>query len=113
MENKELLHISIGEKTPQNILNKIAGWIKNNREEYSIVILTNIEVNTPAKSKKIDEQNKIARIIQTVSSKTPLLTIFQKILTVQKKKPEIIAYVNPGDFGKPTSLTTRYICAVG
>ncbi len=113
MENKEFVHISIGEKTPQNILNRIAGWIKNNGEEYSIVLLTNIEVNTPAKSKRTDEQNKIAKIIQTVSPKTPLLTIFQKILTAQKKKPEIIAYVNPGDFGKPTSLTTRYICAVG
>jgi hypothetical protein len=75
--------------------------------------LTNIELDKPAISKKTDEQNKIAKTIQAVSQKTPLITVFQKTLSFHKKNPEIIAYVNPGDFGKPTSLTTRYVCAVG
>ncbi len=112
-EAKELWHISIGEKTPQSTLNKTYARIKKNIQEYNIVFLTNIELDKPATSKKIDEQNKIAKTIQAVSQKTPLITVFQKTLSFHKKKPEIIAYVNPSDFGKPTSLTTRYVCAVG
>lgn len=112
-ESKELLHMSIGDKIPQNKLNKPVNWIKKHIQDYNIVLLTNIELDKPALSPKTDEQNKLAKIIQTVSQKTPLLTIFQKILGSQKKTPEIIAYVNPADFGKPTTLTTRYICAVG
>ncbi|MEI6672636.1 MAG: hypothetical protein WCL02_04855 [bacterium] len=111
-ENKEVLHISIGAKITKTKLQKAYTWIKNHEEEYTIIFLTNIELTQPAKSAKTDEQNKIAKVIQTPSENTPLLNIFQKIVNFKKKKPEIIAYVNPGDFGKPTSLTIRYICAV-
>jgi len=111
--SKEILHISIGEKSSKTSLNKVLKWIKNHKKEYNIVFLTNIELIQAAKSKKNDEQEKIAKIIQTSSEKKPLLTLFQKTLDSQKKRPQIIAYVNPADFGKATSLTTRYICAVG
>jgi len=113
MENDELFHISIGKKISQTSLYKLTSWINNNIQDYNIVILTNIELSKTTKTKKSDEQNQIAKIIQTSSLSTPLLTVFQKILNLQKKKPEIVAYVNPGDFGKTPSLTTRYICAVG
>ncbi len=109
----ELLHISIGDKTSQIQIKKLSTWIKNNSQEYNIVFLANIELPKPAKSKKSDEQEQIIKILQTTSLSTPLFTIFQKMLSYKKKKPEIIAYVNPGDFGKTASLTTRYICAVG
>ena len=112
-DTEELLHISIGDKTPPNSLNKLLTWIKNHIQEYNIVILTNIELSTSTTSEKIDEQQQIARYIQTSFPDMPLLTVFQEILNIQKKKPEIVAYVNPGDFSKPSSLTTRYICAVG
>ena len=99
-ESNELFHVSIGEKSSKTAIDKLSIWIKNNIQEYNIVIITNIELKQPAKSKKADEQNKIAKIIQTESSKTPLLNLFQKILITQKKKSKIIAYVNPSDFGK-------------
>lgn len=113
INNSELLHISIGEKISQSAINKLSIWIQNNIQECNIVILTNIELDQATKSPKTDEQNKIMKIIQTTSIKTPLLTLFQKILIIQKKKSKIIAYVNPSDFGKNKWLTTRYICAVG
>jgi uncharacterized protein YabN with tetrapyrrole methylase and pyrophosphatase domain len=99
-ESNQLFHISIGEKVGQKALDKVAKRINTHMQEYNIVILSNIEVAKPAKSKKTDEQNKIAKIIQTYSAKTPLLTLFQKILSAQKKKSEMVAYVNPGDFSK-------------
>ena len=109
----DLIHISIGWNISQKSINTICVWIKKNIQDYNIVIVSNIEIDKPATSKKIDEQNKIAKIIQNTSQKTPLLTLFQKIITIQKGKSEIIAYVNPSDFAKTASLTTRYICAVG
>ncbi len=112
-ESNELLHISVWEKTSQTSLDKLLIWIKNNIQDYNIILLTNIELSSSTKSKKSDEQKQIAKIIQTTSLTMPLLTIFHKTLDSQKKKPEIVAYVNPGDFGKTASLTTRYICAVG
>ena len=98
-ESNEIIHISIGEKTQEAKLNKIVSRIDKSFQEANIVILTNIELSKPAKSKKADEQDQLAKIIQT-SSSAPLLTVFQKTLKLQKKKPEIVAYVNPGDFGK-------------
>ena len=112
-ESETLLHISIGEKAAKASLDKLISWIKRHIQEYNIVLLTNIELSASKKSRKDDEQKEIARIIQTSSSSASLLTIFQKILDIHKKKPEIVAYVNPGDFGKTSSLTTRYVCAVG
>jgi len=111
-ESDEIIHISIGDKITTTQTNKVIQRINKNFNECNIVILTNIELSKPAKSKKSDEQTQLAKIIQKASLSTPLLTIFQKILISQKKKPEIVAYVNPGDFGKTWSLTTRYICAV-
>ena len=99
-ETDEILHISIGNTISQTQIRKAISWINKNFKTHNIVILTNIELSKTTKTKKSDEQNQIAKIIQTVSLSTPLLTIFQKILTSQKKKPEIVAYVNPGDFGK-------------
>lgn len=112
-ETNKIIHISIGDKIPDTKTHKLIDWINKNFTEYNVVILANIELSSPTKSKKTDEQWQIAKIIQTTSLSTPLLTIFQKILKVQKKKPEIVAYVNPSDFGKAKSLTTRYVCAVG
>lgn len=111
-ESDEIIHMSIGDNIGIIKTNKVICRINKIFKEYNIVILTNIELSKPAKSKKSDEQTQIAKIIQKASVSTPLLTIFQKILSSQKKKPEIVAYVNPGDFGKTWSLTTRYICAV-
>ncbi|MEI6117887.1 MAG: hypothetical protein WCP92_01170 [bacterium] len=99
-ESDEIIHISIGDKIETTKINKVTQRINKNFNECNIVILTNIEISTPAKSKKSDEQTQLAKIIQKASLSTPLLTIFQKILISQKKKPEIVAYVNPGDFGK-------------
>jgi len=111
-ESNEIIHISIGDKIAATQTTKVIQRINKNFNECNIVILTNIELSKPTKSKKSDEQTQLAKIIQTASLSTPLLTIFHKILISQKKKPEIVAYVNPGDFGKTGSLTTRYICAV-
>lgn len=110
--NEKLLHISIGDNISQIQIKKLWLWIHKHINQYNVVILTNIELSKSMKSKKSEEQDQIAKIIQTKSQSTPLLTTFQQILALQKKKPEIIAYVNPGDFGKTKSLTTRYICAV-
>ncbi len=112
-ESKALFHISLGEKISQRAIHRVATWMIANIQEYNIVLLSNIKLSKPAKSSKTDEQNKLAKIIKTYSPKTPLLTLFQEILSAQKKKSEIIAYVNPGDFGKNWPLTTRYVCAVG
>jgi ribosome biogenesis protein Tsr3 len=101
----------LGKKTSTTSLNKLTSWIKKNIQEYNIVLLTNIEISSSPKSKKSDEHVQIAKYIQ--SSSTPLLTLFKKIGDIQKKKPEIIAYVNPQNYGKTASLMTRYICAVG
>ncbi|MFA6255808.1 MAG: hypothetical protein WC606_01370 [Candidatus Absconditabacterales bacterium] len=122
-ETKELVHIGIGERAPQIQMKKLLIWIQKHIQEYNIVLLTNIELSPSTKrskaksrkaeSKKHEEHAQIAKIIQTYSLSTPLLTLFQKILKFQKSEPEIIAYVNPGDFSKNSSLTTRYVCAVG
>jgi hypothetical protein len=112
-ESDEIIHLSIGDKIQESKIDKTIHRINKNFQECNIVILTNIELATPVESKKTDEQKVLAKIIQTHMLSAPLLTIFQKTLKLQKKKPEIIAYVNPGDFAKNTSLTTRYVCAVG
>lgn len=99
-ESNTLFHVSIGEKISQKAIHTFSSWIIANIQEYNIVLLTNIELSKPAKSTKTDEQNKLAKILKTYSPNTPLLTLFQKILSAQKKKSEIVAYVNPGDFSK-------------
>lgn len=112
-DTQQFVHISIGSKISQIQMKKLSSWIDNRMQEYNVVFLTNIDLPSSTKSRKSDEEKDIAKIIKTASLSTPLLAIFHKILDLQKKKPEIVAYVNPGDFGKPVSLTTRYICAVG
>ncbi|HBB04050.1 TPA: hypothetical protein DCZ39_04100 [Patescibacteria group bacterium] len=97
---KQMIHIGIGDEAPQIQLKKLLTWINKNIQEYNIIFLTNIELSKPTQSKKSDEERQISKLVQTYSLTAPLLTLFQKVLNVQKKKSEIIAYVNPGDFGK-------------
>jgi len=98
-DTKEILHISIGEKISLTQIKKICIWIKNNIQKYTIVLLTNFEL-TSAHLKKSDEHKQIVKIIETASLATPLLMLFQNICKFQKKKPEIVAYVNPENFNK-------------
>jgi len=109
-DTKEILHVGVGDKISKNQNKKLSTWIKNNIQDYNIILLTNIEIPPSSKSKKSDEQKQIEKLLQTWS--TVLLELFHTIVANQKKKPEIIAYVNPSDFNKTWSLTTRYICAV-
>ena len=51
-ESDEIIHISIGDKIGANQTNKVIRWINKVFKEYDIVILTNIELSKPAKSKK-------------------------------------------------------------
>lgn len=112
-DTKEMIHVGVGDKTPQTQIKKLFTWINKNIQDYNIVFLTNIELSQPTQSKKSDEERQISKLIQTSSSNAHILTLFQKVLDAQKKKPEIIAYVNPGDFSKAWISTTRYVCAVG
>ncbi|MCX6824607.1 MAG: hypothetical protein NTY80_00135 [candidate division SR1 bacterium] len=105
-------HVSIGNNTPVVSIKKLMLWIKKNMSKYNIVLLTNIDIIGSVRSKKNDEEKQIAKLIQDPLSNITILTLFQNILKLDKKKPEVIAYVNPGDFGKTGSLTTRYVCAV-
>jgi hypothetical protein len=41
-----------------------------------------------------------------------LVNIFKALHKITKQETEIIAYVNPRDFWKNWSITTRYVCAV-
>ena len=93
-ETETVIHISIGDKTSATKINKLLIWINNHMQEYNIVLLTNIDLSPSQKSKKTDEQKQIAKLIQT-SSSSQILTVFQKILHVQKKQLEIVAYVIP------------------
>ncbi len=111
-ETNKIIHISIGDKLSESKIKKTTHRINKHADTYNVVILTNIELFFPTVSKKTDEQWQLAKIIQKPSSSTPLLTIFQHLLKVQKKKANIVAYVNPSDFGKVHSLTMRYVCAV-
>ncbi len=108
-DTEEIIHISVGKNITQEKLKKILHWIKKHISDYTIVLLTNIELDQS--TKKVQEQEEILKIVE--KSSIPLLVLFQKILSTQKKKPEIIAYVNPGEFWGQSSKTTRYICAVG
>jgi len=110
---KEIIHVSIGDTVTKIQIKKICTWIHTHVQEYNIVLLTNFELSPSTNLKKSDEHKQIVKSIETSSLATPLLMIFQNILKFQKKKPEIVAYVNPGDFNKNGSLLTRYICAVG
>ena len=113
MDCDEIVHISIGVKYPQNQIKKICNRINTHISEYNIVMFTNIESSGSMKKQKSDEQKQLAKIIKTPSLTNHLLMIFQKILESEKKQPEIVAYVNPGDFGASNASTTRYICAIG
>lgn len=111
-DTEAFLHIGIGEKTPQIQITKLLTWIKNNIQDYNIVLLTNIELPISSKDSKINEHTQISKSMKTSSSPASLLSLFQNILSLQKKKPEIIAYVNPGDIRKNWGINTRYVCAV-
>lgn len=108
-ETEELLHISIGKNISQAKQKKLISRIQNHMDTYSIVLLTNIELTQTGK--KANEQKQIADSIE--KSKDPLVGIFHQTLDLNKKKGEIIAYVNPGDFGAKEASETRYVCVVG
>ena len=113
-EIEELVHVGIGSQITKKNLTYFLTWIKKHISTYNIVLLTNIELPPWPKSKKTDDQKYIVKLLTTPDIKhMPLLTIFQKITDFSKQKPEIVAYVNPGDFWVKWSMTTRYICAVG
>ena len=63
-ETEECLHISIGPQTSQTIMENFLKWIKKHISDYNIVLLHNIELPSSTKSKKSDEQNQIAKLIQ-------------------------------------------------
>lgn len=111
-DTQELLHISIGKELSQIPKKKLINRIKNHIHDYNIVLLTNIELAPSSITKKIDEQKQLSALIQKKTDNR-IVEIFQEILKSQKKKPEIVAYVNPGDLGAKSSLRTRYVCAVG
>lgn|SRR5574344_2966325 len=108
-DTEEFLHISIGKEIDQTKVKRLITRIKHRMPDCNVVLLTNIELKKAGK--KANEQNQIAASIEQPNA--PLVHIFQKILGMAKKKPEIIAYVNPSDFGVKSSIGTRYICAVG
>ena len=112
-DNKELIHISLGEKISQIQIKKLLIWIKKESKDSNIVLLTNIELSKSPTPKKTDEYKQILKYIKKPPTLSPVVLLFQQILDLHKKTPEIVAYVNPGDFGKPKSLSTRYVCAVG
>lgn len=107
-----VMHLSIGDTVSPTKTNKLIRWMVEHIQEYNIVLLSNIQLPVKTKSLKMNDHTKIARYIQT-SSSIPILAIFQKLLALTKKQPEIIAYVSPWDFNKNISLLTRYVCAVG
>ena len=111
-ETESFVHISVGNNISQLQIKKVISQIKKHAHDHNIVLLTNIELTTTP-TKKADEQKQIAKVMEQASPKDPLIHIFQQLVHFQKKKPEIIAYVNPGDFGVKSSIATRYVCAVG
>lgn len=106
-----VIHLAIGDRLSPTKINKLIRWMFEHIQEYNIVLLSNIQLPVKTRSLKMNDQIKIARYIQT-SSSIPILTIFQKLLALTKKRPKIIAYVSPWDFNKNISLFTRYVCAV-
>lgn len=112
-EIDEVYHISIGDDISLKQIKKVSDRIQKNISECNIIFLSNIELAKSAESARWDEQVVIAKSIQTPSASKPLFTLFQQILASQKRKSEVIAYVNPWDFGRKKSLTTRYVCVVG
>jgi len=113
-QTKEYIHISIGPKTPQSIIQNLLKWIKKNIADYTIVLLQNIEIPLSTKIKKIDEEKKVAKMLTDPKIKTAnIVNLFKIINLYIDSKPEVIAYVNPSDFNKKLSFTTRYVCAVG
>lgn len=108
-ETEELLHISIGSNISQAKQKKLISRIQNHMNAYSIVLLTNITLTQTGK--KANEQKQIADSIE--KSKDPLVDIFHQTVDLTKKKREIIAYVNPGDFGVKEASEMRYVCVVG
>jgi len=113
-EVKELVHLSLGEKISSLQTKKCIHRITNHREEYNIVFLANMEFSWISRiSKKINEEKEIVKSIQSWSSSSLLIQIFQSLLSKQKKQPEMIAYVKPQHREKSSDITTRYICAVG
>lgn len=93
-DRERILHIGIGKNISQTKMKEIISLITHHHKEWVSILLTNIEL--PPNTKKNNEQNQITKAMAT--SEDRLVGIFHKTLHTLKKKPEVIAYVNPGDF---------------
>jgi hypothetical protein len=108
-DKERILHIGIGKNISQTKMKEIISLITHYHKEWVSILLTNIELSPD--TKKNNEQDQITKAIATSNNR--LVEIFHKTLHTLKKKPEVIAYVNPGDFEEKSSLMTRYVCVVG
>ena len=64
-DTKEIIHVGVGDKISKNQNKKLYTRIKNNIQNYNIVLLTNIEIFPSSKSKKNNEQKQIEQLLQT------------------------------------------------
>lgn len=113
-DTQELIHIGVGGKTPLLQTKKLLSRIHKNIDQYNIVCIANIELFETKKGEKKNEQQALEKLL--IGSKKTDNNIIQLFTTISKythQKPQVIAYVNPSDFDKNTSLRTRYVCAVG
>lgn len=113
MEMDQILHIGIGPQMTQTDRKRLCTWIKKHISEYVVVCLQNITIQDTKNTKKTDEQKKIAKMIIDPKTKaSQVIQIFREVSEYIQQKPEIIAYVNPGDFGRTEATDTRYVCTV-
>lgn len=113
MDMDQIVYIGIGPQTSQTDRKRLCMWIKKHISEYVIVCLQNITIQNDKSTKKVDEQKKIAKIIMDPKTKaSQVIQIFREVSECMQQKPEIIAYVNPGDFGRTEVSDTRYVCTV-
>lgn len=113
MEIDQILHIGIGPQTSQTDKERLYTWIKKHISEYVIVCLQNITIQNIKSTKKADEQKKIAKMIIDPKTKaSPVIQVFREVSGYIQQKPEIVAYINPGDFGRTEASDIRYICTV-
>ncbi len=108
-----VLHLSIGQKVTTSKVKALMNRIWKHKKEYAIAVITNIDVCQSSSKRKADEQKEIDEALQNRRKKSALISIFKDLVAMHRRKPRVIAYVNPKDFNTSSSLTTRYVCAVG
>lgn len=99
-ETQSFVSLGIGDEISKLKSSKLLSRIAKQIHEYLVIIVENTELPKGGKNKSTDEHKEILQTIQKPTSSQPLLALFQKILVLQKKDPEIVAYVNPKDFRK-------------